>query len=490
MDAWSSEAWTGAAMLVVLIRGGEHPLVANHNGVFEAIVLAEEALQAGMLAVLPTLARLCGGTVCLADAEGRYRHRVDRDGIVVSPGEAHGSGLIRAVARTRRPQWEEDEGAGELRVAFPVGEWTVEIVGSLPPTGLKRGVHLGTMSGLVRGLGRPGFSGEKETDGPRGALGARYRWDDIIGTGPAITRAVARSKAAARCSAPVFLVGESGTGKELFAQAIHSGSTRHRGPFIAINCSALPETLVDSTFFGYVDGTFTGASKGGRPGVFEQANGGTLLLDEITEMSVDLQGKLLRVLQEREVCRIGSVKPLPLDIRIIVTSNRDLQRQMREGHFREDLYYRLNVLDIHLPPLRDRRDDIPSIANQLLECLSRMGDRSPCTLHPDAQQWLIEQPWPGNVRELRNVLERAVSLADGDILLPCHLQQTEVLTGPAPAAAEPPSGTPLCQRLAHAEEASIRDALRRNSGHRGKTAAELGISVTTLWRRLRRFDGA
>jgi transcriptional regulator with PAS, ATPase and Fis domain len=466
-------------------------LVANRDGVLEAIVLAEEALQESILAVLPTLARLCGGTAFLADGKGRYRHRADRDGVVVPLREVHGSGLVRAVARTRRPQWEEDESAGELRVAFPVGDGTVEIVGNLRANGAERAVRLGTVSELVRGFDRPAFSGEKDTEGARGggALGARYRWDDIIGESPAITRAVTLGRAAARCNAPVFLVGESGTGKELFAQAIHNDSARHRGPFVAINCSALPETLVDSTFFGYVDGTFTGASKGGRPGVFEQANGGTLLLDEITEMSVDLQGKLLRVLQEREVCRIGSVKPIPLDTRIIVTSNRDLQRRLREGRFREDLYYRLNVLDIHLPPLRDRREDIPPIAARLIECLTRAAEHPPYTLHPEALQWLIDQPWPGNIRELRNVLERAVSLTDGDILLSRHLEHTAELAE-APPVPERTHCAQLCQQLAHAEESSIRDALRRNSGHRGKTAAELGISVTTLWRRMRRFNGA
>ncbi|MFI4886580.1 MAG: sigma-54 interaction domain-containing protein, partial [Steroidobacterales bacterium] len=447
-------------------------------------------LQGSMLAVLPILARLCGGTVFFADGEGRYRHRVDRDGSVVPLREVHGSGLARAVARTRLPRWEEDESAGELRVAFPVEDGTVEIVGCLRPNGLERAVHLGTVSELVRGLERPVFSGDKDTEGARacGALGARYRWEDIVGEGPAISRAIVRGKAAAHCNAPVFLAGESGTGKELFAQAIHNDSARHRGPFIAINCSALPETLVDSTFFGYIDGTFTGASKGGRPGVFEQANGGTLLLDEITEMSVDLQGKLLRVLQEREVCRIGSVKPIPIDTRIIVTSNRDLQRQLREGRFREDLYYRLNVLDINLPPLRDRREDIPSIATRLLECLSRAAGRAPYTLHPQSLQWLMEQPWPGNIRELRNVLERAVSLDQDHILLPCHLVRPEDRPAEVSRAPEPAAGTQLCQQLAHAEEASIREALRRNSGHRGKTAAELGISVTTLWRRMRHFD--
>jgi transcriptional regulator with PAS, ATPase and Fis domain len=473
-------------------------LVADRDGVVEAIALAEEALQGSVLAILPSLARLCGGTARIADGEGCYRHCVDSSGSVVPLREVHGSALVRTVARTRRPQWEEDEGSRELRVAFPVGNWTIEIVGRSRSKGVERAIHLGTVSDLgtvselVRGFERPVFSSEKEPEAARGcgALGAKYRWDDIIGESSAIARAIARGKAAARCNAAVFLVGETGTGKELFAQAIHNDSVRHRGPFIAINCSALPESLVDSTLFGYIDGTFTGASKGGRPGVFEQARGGTLLLDEITEMNVELQGKLLRVIQEREVCRIGSVKPIPLDVRLIVTSNRDLRRRMREGHFREDLYYRLNVIDIRLPPLCERREDIPAIAGRLVESLSQAAGYSPCTLHPEALQWLVRQPWPGNIRELRNVLERAVSLAEGDTLLSRHLERTDEMTGQAYRAPEPLVRNPLCQQLAHAEEASIRDALRRNSGHRRRTAAELGISVTTLWRRMRRLNGA
>jgi transcriptional regulator with PAS, ATPase and Fis domain len=466
-------------------------MVANRDNVLEAVVLPEESLQESTLAMLQALVRLSGGTASIADRKGRYRYRVDRDGSVMPLRDVHGSGLVREVVHTRCPQWNENESSGDLRVAFPVGDWTVEIVGRLRPKGLERAVSLGTVSELVRGLDRPAFSGRKDPEVARRCrdLGARYHWDDIIGDSPAITKAVARGKAAARGNAPVFLVGESGTGKELFAQAIHNDSPRHHGPFVAINCSALPETLVDSTLFGYIDGTFTGASKGGRAGAFEQANGGTLLLDEITEMNVDLQGKLLRVLQEREVCRIGSVKPIPLDLRIVVTSNRDLQRQLRAGHFREDLYYRLNVIDIHLPPLRDRREDVPAIASRLLECLGRSAEHSGYTLHPQALQWLVEQPWPGNIRELGNVLERAVSLAEGDMLFRRHLEHMEELPGQSCQTPESAVGELLSQRVAHTEEASIRDALRRNSGHRGKTAAELGISVTTLWRRMRRFGG-
>jgi transcriptional regulator with PAS, ATPase and Fis domain len=225
--------------------------------------------------------------------------------------------------------------------------------------------------------------------------------------------------------------------------------------------------------------------------MFEQSDGGTLLLDEITEIDVDIQAKLLRVIQEREVCRIGSVKPVPIDIRIIVTSNRDLHRHMREGLFREDLYYRLNVIDIHLPPLRDRREDIPAIVSSMISGLNQAGGLANRKLHSEAVDWLVGQPWPGNVRELRNVLERAINLAEGDLLLPEHFTRADEVTRQAARAPEQMSvGRHLCDRVAHAEEASILDALHRHSGHRGKTAAELGISVTTLWRRLRRISGA
>jgi len=468
-------------------------LAAYRGGVVEDIVLQDKALEDGMLAILPILARLCSGDVVLADGNGRCQRRVDRNGAVFPAREGHTSAVMRAVSRSGRAEWEEDENTGALRVAFPVGDRILEIVQRFESKIVARPVGPGTVPEFGLDFDRPESAGDGPSGAGRGfsALCAKYRWDDIIGDGPAIAKAIARGKAAARCNAPVFLIGESGTGKELFAQAIHNAAARRSGPFIAINCSALPEGLVDSMLFGYMDGTFTGARKGGRPGVFEQANRGTLLLDEITEIDVEIQAKLLRVIQEREVCRIGSVKPMPVDIRIIVTSNRDLRRHMREGLFREDLYYRLNVIDIHLPPLRDRREDIPAIVSSMIGFLGQTGGHSNCKLHPEALDWLVGQPWPGNIRELRNVLERAINLAEGDVLFPHHFAGTDEGTRQTDRAPEPMIvGNYLCHQVAHAEEASIRDALHRNSGHRGKTAAELGISVTTLWRRLRRISSA
>lgn len=468
-------------------------MAAHRDRVLENVLLEAGALQDGMSAILPILARLCSGEIVIADGNGRCQRRVDRNGTVSPEREEHASAVMRAVSRSGRAEWEEDESTGALRVAFPIGDRILEIIQKSESKHVARPVGLGTVSAFGLDFDRPESAANRPAAAGRGfgALAAKYCWDDIIGDGPAIAKAIARGKAAARCNAPVFLIGESGTGKELFAQAIHNASARRGGPFIAINCSALPDGLVDSMLFGYVDGTFTGARKGGQPGIFEQVNGGTLLLDEITEIDVEIQAKLLRVIQEREVCRIGSVKPMPIDIRIIVTSNRDLHRHMREGLFREDLYYRLNVIDIHLPPLRDRREDIPAIVSSMIGLLGQTGEHSNRKLHPEALDWLVGQPWPGNVRELRNVLERTMNLAEGDTLCLHHFAGTDEF---APQTHRAPEqmivGNHLCHRMAHVEEASIRDALHRNSGHRGKTAAELGISVTTLWRRLRRISGA
>ena len=444
------------------VREEVHPVDSYQDGIWED----------GMLAILPVLARVCSGDVTIADFDGRHVRKVNRDGTVTPAREGQTSAIARAVSCSRRAGWERDEATGTIRVAFPVGDRILEI---------SQRADLPSAQYTVK----PAAAG-----GPSG-FSAKYSWDDIVGDGIAISEAIGQAKAAARSGAPIFLTGESGTGKELFAQAIHNASGRSSGPFIAINCSTLPDSLADSMLFGYMDGTFTGASKGGRPGLFEQASGGTLLLDEITEISVETQAKLLRVIQEREVCRIGSAKPIPVDIRIVATSNRDLHRHMREGHFREDLYYRLNVIDIQLPPLRDRREDIPAIATSLIDELGQFDGHDIREIHPTAMAWLKEQPWPGNVRELRNVLERGASLAEGEVLLPQHFARTDTVLHPvAYSSGDMLLGSHLSDRVAHAEETSILDALHRNKGHRGKTAAELGISVTTLWRRLRRIGHA
>lgn len=254
----------------------------------------------------------------------------------------------------------------------------------------------------------------------------RYTFDDIAGNSPAITKAKEIAGRMAGNNASVMLQGESGTGKELFAQAIHSASLRRDGPFIAVNCAALTETLLESELFGYVDGAFTGAKKGGKPGLFECAHQGTLFLDEIETMSSALQVKLLRVLQEREVVRIGSVDVIPVDVRILSATNEDLLRKVRQGKFRQDLYYRLSVIPLQIPPLRERREDILQLANTFLHQLG-----ADLILSDQVKVTLIQYSWPGNVRELRNCMEYLMYMG-------CHVVNVEDLPPPLqghPAAA-------------------------------------------------------
>jgi two-component system, response regulator FlrC len=223
------------------------------------------------------------------------------------------------------------------------------------------------------------------------------------------------AKKMATSSATVLICGESGTGKEVVARYIHLHSHRKDGPFVAINCAAIPENMLEATLFGYEKGAFTGAYQA-SVGKFEQAQKGTLLLDEISEMSVGLQAKLLRVLQEKEVERIGGKKTIPLDVRVLATTNRDLSLEIKEGRFREDLYYRLSVLPLYLPPLRERKEDIIPLAEQFVSIYAVNRQGSLPTLSDDAKEYLMNQPWQGNVRELENSLQRAIILRNGHTL--------------------------------------------------------------------------
>jgi sigma-54 dependent transcriptional regulator, acetoin dehydrogenase operon transcriptional activator AcoR len=318
---------------------------------------------------------------------------------------------------------------------------------------------------------------------------AKYTWDDIVSKGTRLKVPLTQAHSAADTLSSVVILGESGTGKELFAQAIHNASKRADKPFIAINCAALPENLVESTFFGYADGSFTGARKGGQAGLFEDADGGTLLLDEISEMPLDLQAKLLRVLQENEITRIGSSKPVPVDVRIICTCNRDLNQCVEEGSFRADLFYRLNVIDIYLPPLSEGKGDIPSLAGSIMRDISVREDLPNLQIDQRTMELLLDYDWPGNVRELYNALDRAVSLADHEIIKPEHLSQR--IGGKSLKVQSPKKGSQsrnLKSNLAEAGHTLILDTLDRHNGNRTKTAKELGISVTTLWRRMQEIN--
>ena len=300
---------------------------------------------------------------------------------------------------------------------------------------------------------------------------------------------LARRVAAAECT--VLLVGESGTGKEVLARFIHRCSPRSRGPFVAVNCAAIPESMLEAILFGYERGAFTGA-QAAHAGKFEQAQGGTLLLDEITEMPLSLQAKLLRVLQEREVERLGSRTPLSLDVRVLATTNRRLREEVAAGRFREDLYYRLNAFPLAVPPLRARRDDVLPLAMQLLGMRCRPGERIPA-LSADAAHLLLTYSWPGNVRELDNLLQRALILVNGGpVILPEHIQFE--LAGDAPPEGAPvqlrAAQSSLADSLGQTERDLILDALRAGNGSRREVAERLGISPRTLRYKIARLRAA
>lgn len=284
----------------------------------------------------------------------------------------------------------------------------------------------------------------------------------------------------AKSDASVMIGGESGTGKEVLARFIHAESDRATKPFIAINCAAIPESLLEATLFGYEKGAFTGANAS-TPGKFEQADGGTILLDEITEMPLELQAKLLRVLQEQEVERLGGRKVLKLNVRILATSNRNLKQTVADGLFREDLYYRLNVFPLAWPPLRARPADIVPLAEFLIvKHAQRMGVKRLPELHPEAAKRLKEHSWPGNVRELENVVQRALILATGDQITLQSLVIEADLSAPVSEPKIEFSGEALKEDLWEQERQMILDALKQEGGRKKETAERLGISPRTL----------
>ncbi len=315
--------------------------------------------------------------------------------------------------------------------------------------------------------------------------GAWYTFASIVGSGRAVGAAIEDARRASRTDSTVLLRGETGTGKELFAHAIHAAGPRRSCPFIKLNCAAVPAELLESELFGYEEGAFTGARKGGKPGKFEMAQGGTLFLDEIGDMPMPMQAKLLRVLQEREVERVGATSPKRVDIRIIAATAKNLEEQVGEGKFRADLYYRINVIPIHIPPLRERPEDIGEIAEHLLSKISaESGGEPKRRLSTEAEDLLRSHAWPGNIRELQNVLERAVAMSKGEVLLPEHFPPQFQRGVPGSARGSIP-GT-LASAKADAERTAILAALKASGGNKAKAAALLGIHRVKLYEKMKR----
>ncbi|MBM3791533.1 MAG: sigma-54-dependent Fis family transcriptional regulator, partial [Acidobacteria bacterium] len=303
---------------------------------------------------------------------------------------------------------------------------------------------------------------------------------EIVTQDPAFTKVLERAVQVASSSTTVLIEAESGTGKELVARLIHSRSLRAQGPFVAVNCAALPENLLESELFGFEKGSFTGA-QASKPGKFELAHGGTLLLDEIGEMAPILQAKLLRVLQEKEVDRIGSREPVKIDVRVIATTNRDLINLVRSGDFREDLYYRLNVIRLPIPALRHRCSDIPLLADFFCARYGEEFGKPAAQCSPEALDMLRRHSWAGNVRELENTIQRAVALSNGPVIQCPDLDLGDSAPPPCPAA--PPSGTTVREM----ERQLISKTLQDTGGNRTQAARLLGISLRTLRNKLNDF---
>ena len=325
------------------------------------------------------------------------------------------------------------------------------------------------------------FRDLSELEELRHELGGKFRVGDLTSRSPLMQRVFEVLPAIAASPSTVMILGETGTGKELMARTIHALSPRNRKPFIAVNCGALPDTLLESELFGYKAGAFTGANKD-KPGRFALAKGGTLFLDEIGEISPALQVRLLRVLQERTYEPLGGVRSESADVRVVVATNKDLASQIRDGLFREDLYYRVNVVRIELPPLRRRKEDIPLIVDQFITRFNRLQQKSVQGITVEALSWLMAHDWPGNIRELENVVERAFILcSDGDIGL-AHLPGE--LTAHGMAAN---SDTDIRSLHDILDAQAIRSALERNAFNRLAAARELGIHKTTLFRRMKKL---
>ncbi|WP_432404299.1 sigma-54 interaction domain-containing protein [Wukongibacter sp. M2B1] len=314
--------------------------------------------------------------------------------------------------------------------------------------------------------------------------GAKYSWKNIIGKSEKMISAKYMAQKAAQTNSNVLLLGESGTGKELFAHSIHNGSVRNYSPFVKVNCAAIPSDLLESELFGYEEGAFTGAKKGGKIGKFESANSGSIFLDEIGDMPLKMQAKLLRVLQERELERVGGTASIKLDIRVIAATNKDLKELVKEGKFRQDLYYRLNVMSIDIPPLRERFCDVEDLTYLLLKKLSKQLGKYVSNVSSKTMEYLKNHSWPGNVRELENVLERAINMTDSDTILPVHLpvylvqNKTRILDGPV---------RPLKDIIEDVEKEAIMRCLEYTKGNKLKTAKLLDISRSSLYDRIERY---
>lgn len=316
---------------------------------------------------------------------------------------------------------------------------------------------------------------------------AKYSFDDIISESTSLRAVIEKAKTFSKVPSNILIIGDTGTGKELFSQSIHNYSARKNGPFVAVNCAAIPENLMESEFFGYVPGAFTGASKEGKMGYFELAHEGTIFLDEVSEIPFNLQGKLLRTIQESEVMRIGHDKIIPINVRIICATNKDLKVLVKEGKFREDLYYRLCVLQLLLPPLHNREQDVLLLANHFINMYSSNFSKSNIILSPEAQKIFLSYSWDGNIRELRNICEQLVVLNETGVISAQEVSPILSFDNNKKIKSVPLSNDFSSDREDF-EKNQIIKALETCNYNKTKASSLLGMNRTTLWKKLKEYN--
>ncbi|MHC1761017.1 MAG: sigma-54 interaction domain-containing protein [Negativicutes bacterium] len=448
-----------AGIKFVLFYMEKYVLILSHqrrqhdHAAFRTII--EEAL--------PYIAQVAGGDAVLFDSNGVRFKAVHADG---TPNE-EAVGLSNEMCRTVMREWRPSMGPSSLSP----GATAVRI-----PLSLEYGVAFNnTFASRQR---------QRLLNSARQYGYARYHMEDIIGDSLSLTQAKTMAVKAAKTDTTILLTGETGTGKELFAQTIHNLSDRAARPFVAVNCGAVPGELVESTLFGYAPGAFTGANRTGQVGCFEQADGGTIFLDEISEMPYSVQVKLLRVLQEREIIRVGEGAPRPVDVKIIASSNKTLKTRVDASKFRPDLYYRLSIFEINIPPLRERTDDIVALVDFYMQKYASMFGKAICDIRPETMRALISYNWPGNVRELRNCMEYVFNIVEKTSpsitpdLLPANI---------IPKCRGAQGRLSLYdEHMKQTEREIVLRALRLCGNNQSEAAKRLGLNRTTLWRILKK----
>ena len=426
-----------------------------------------------------------------------------RDLSIAEPGAAIGANIQSIMKKNRIKIHSMEDSSNHLKMmdVLKKGEtaidWEVRIESTDSPSDYK--LLSNDMypviddTGQIKGMVELTHSRQQDIKRTRRIMGftAEYTFDDIVGTSKAIRESIRTAKEYAASDFSCLITGESGVGKELFAQSIHNYSPRRKGPFVALNCANFSDGLIESELFGYVGGAFTGASKNGQIGKFELADGGTLFLDEIGELPLHFQSKLLRVLETYTVTRIGSSKPIPVNVRLLTATNRDLAEMVEEGLFRKDLYYRLQVLTIAIPPLRERRNDIPLLAEAFLDQAAAPYMDAPKIWDAQAKKSLIAYDWPGNVRELRNVINRATVLSKSRIISREILESSISSKGYFLKNTEPEDPEyRLNKRLEEIDEAYVNllnEALQISGGNKKKAAELIGVSRKTYYRMLEKY---